>query len=98
MEVNVLSLVIFYSLINSVITQFIQDTFSKSYSKHGNSSLYYRELMTSSTAVCALVCLPDKACAGFDVCHKDDEDRNDDDQICNLRNSSHIDLTCATAA
>jgi hypothetical protein len=90
MEVNVLSLVILTTLIPSVITAVIQDKFSKYYNKHGTSALHYRELMTSSTTMCALVCLPDAECAGFDVCPIGDEDRNGNDHICKMRNSSDI--------
>jgi hypothetical protein len=90
MEVNLISLVILSILIQSVIKTCIQDKFSKCYNKNANAALYYRELMAPAKTMCALVCLPDADCAGFDVCPIGNEDINENDQICKLRNSSDI--------
>jgi hypothetical protein len=93
MNFNAVSLVMLSSLIQSVITIFIQDKFTKCYNTHANSALYYRELMTASTAMCALDCLPDAACAGFDICPIGDNPKHGNNLICRLRDSSDIE-TC----
>jgi hypothetical protein len=99
MGITATRLVILSSLIHSAITDITksrEDKFSKCYdNKHANSALYYGELMTSSTAMCALVCLPDADCAAFDVCPIGHEDRNENDKMCKMRNSSDVEQCAA---
>jgi hypothetical protein len=83
--------VIFAAFMNLVVTVIIQDTFMRCYNnQHANNQLHYRETRTSTRVGCALVCLPEETCTGFDVCPLEDKDRNHDEQICKIKNSTQM--------
>jgi hypothetical protein len=91
MAANFVQYVIFATLIHLVITVFIQDTFIRcNYDNHADNQLHYRETRTRTGIGCALACLPDGKCTGYDVCPLEDEDRKDEEYICKMKNSTRM--------
>jgi hypothetical protein len=69
------------ALIDSVLLVFIQDTFLKCYDV--TVQPHYQTVGFDWHSECALVCLSDNHCAGFDKCNRNG-------QICRLRNESSV--------
>jgi hypothetical protein len=76
----------------------LQDEFTKCYNEDERTPAYYRarSMTKAMLSRCAIICLPDKQCAGFDLCFPRDENKNDNgNHICRLRNETQIE-TCVS--